>query len=80
MGNNLLWPVATLFVQYSRWLKFVSGPQKTKKRLGGNFEFSGCGKKWVPAADTPPPPSKIRAHAAAAAFSAAPTSVLIGVE
>ena len=31
-------------------------------------------KKWVPAADTPPPPSEIRPHAAAAAFSAAPTS------
>ena len=31
-------------------------------------------EKWVPAADTPPPPSEIRPHAAAAAFSAAPTS------
>ena len=30
-------------------------------------------KKWVPAADTPPP-SEIRPHAAAAAFSAGPTS------
>ena len=33
-------------MQYSRWLKFASeasGPQKTKKRLGGNFKFSGCG-------------------------------------
>ena len=33
-------------LQYSRWLKYASeasGPQKTKKRLGGNFEFSGCG-------------------------------------
>ena len=31
-----------------------------------------CRKKLVPAADTPPPPSEIRPHAAAAAFSAAP--------
>ena len=35
---------------YGPWphclLKFASeasGPQKTKKRLGGNFKFSGCG-------------------------------------
>ena len=31
-------------------------------------------KKLVPAADTPPPPSEIWPHAAATAFSAAPTS------
>ena len=83
MFHNAYWEIICYgpwphCLQYSRWLKFASeasGPQKTKKRLGGNFKFSGCGKKWVPAADTPPPPSEKRPHAAAAAFSAAPTSV-----
>ena len=36
-------------------------------------------KKFVPAADTPPP-RKIRPHAGAEAFSAAPTSVTLFIK
>ena len=43
---NFLWPVATLFEVFKmvEIASEASGPQKTKKRLGGNFKFSGCGQ------------------------------------
>ena len=42
---NFLWPVAKLFEVFKmvEIASEASGPQKTKKRLGGNFKFSGCG-------------------------------------
>ena len=37
--NNCLKP------QIPNGLYYQIGPQKTKKRLGGNFKFSGCGSE-----------------------------------